>query len=516
LCIALEERSDDMNLASFSVKRPVAVMMATAAVILVGAVCVLRLPIDLLPEISFPTVSVRTSWPNVSPEEMERMITRPIEQAVSSATNLYRVSSSSVLGQSQVRVEFNYGTDMDAAAVEVLQLVERARERLPESDTLRSPVVYKFDPNNLPFLRFGLSSTGDPVAFRTLVDEQIVPRLEAAEGVGSAEVVGGAEREIRIEVDLERLRARGLTLADVSRRLAQENSNVPGGIARQGQTEYLVRSLGLFQSPSEVGSVVLTSYGGQPVYVRDVARVVDGPAEQRIITRLNSEPSIGIAVRKQSTANTVDTAHAVMEEVRRLQRDYPQIGWGITSDFSSFIEQSIHHTQREALIGAILAVLIILLFLRNVRSTLVISLSIPISVFATFALFYLCGFTLNVMSLGGLALGVGLIVDDAIVVLENIYRHIERDGARPREAAVTATAEVGTAVVAATATVMVVFLPLLFVRGVTGQMYKQFALAVVFSIGVSLVMALSVVPMFASRMIREEAALGARRPARRG
>jgi HAE1 family hydrophobic/amphiphilic exporter-1 len=490
-----------MNLASFSVKRPITVLMGTAAVILVGAVCLMRLPIDLLPDISFPVVSVRTSWPNVSPEEMERLISRPIEQAVSSATNIYRVSSESELGQSQVRIEFNYGTNMDTAAVEVLQLVERARERLPDDATLRSPVVYKFDPNNIPVMRFGLSSPGDPVAFRRLVDEQVVPRLEAVNGVGAAEVVGGVEREIRVEVDLERLRARGLTLGDISRRLAQENSNTPGGLAKQGNTEFLIRSMGLFERPSEVENVILTSYGGQAVYVRDVAKVVDGPADQRVVTRLNGEPAIGIWIRKQSTANTVETAHALMTEVRSLQQDYPQIGWGIPSDFSRFIEQTIHHTQREALIGAMLAILIILLFLRNVRSTLVIGLSIPISVLATFGLFYLCNFTLNVMSLGGLALGVGLIVDDAIVVLENIYRHIERDGATPREAAVGGTNEVAMAVVAATVTVMVVFLPLLFVRGVTGQMYLQFALAVVFSIGVSLIMAMTVVPMLASRMV---------------
>jgi hydrophobic/amphiphilic exporter-1 (mainly G- bacteria), HAE1 family len=492
-----------MSLASFSVRRPVAVLMGMLAVILIGGVCVFRLPIDLLPEVSFPTVSVRTIWPNVSPEEMELMVTRPIEQAVSSATNLYRVTSTSYQGQSEVRVEFNYGVDMDSAAVEVLQLVQRSVDKLPDDVTLKNPVVYKFNPNDLPIMRFGVSAPGSPVKLRTMVDELIVPRLEAVNGVGAAEVVGGTRREIRVEVDLEKLRARNLTLADISRRLGQENANIPGGLAREGNVELAIRSLGLFSSPSEIDHVVLTSYQGQAVYLRDVARVMDDKEEERSITRLNGQPSVGIWVRKQSTANTVATAIGLRAEIERLKKDYPQVAWGVTSDYASFIEQSVHHTQREALIGAILAILVILFFLRNLRSTLVIGLSIPISLCATFALLYLCGFTLNVMSLSGIALAVGLIVDDAIVVLENIYRHVERDRLAPREAAVSATNEVATPVVAATVTVMVVFLPLLFVRGVTGQMYKQLALTIVFAIGMSLLMAMTLVPMLASRMLQD-------------
>jgi HAE1 family hydrophobic/amphiphilic exporter-1 len=499
-----------MNLASFSVRRPVAVAMGMLAVILIGAVCVLRLPIDLLPEISFPQVTVRTVWPNVSPEEMELMVTRPIEQAVSSATNLYRITSSSYQGQSQVRVEFNYGVDMGAAAVEVLQLVERSIDKLPDDPTLKPPVVYKFNPNDLPIMRFGVSTPGSAVKLRSIVDELIVPRLESVNGVGAAEVVGGSKREVRVEVDLEKLRARNLTLADITRRLGQENANIPGGMAKEGNTEFAIRSLGLFSAPSELEHMVLTSYQGQPVYLRDVARVLDDKEEERVVTRLNGRPSVGIWVRKQSTANTVETAVALREEVERLKKDYPQVSWGVTSNYAGFIEKAVHHTQNEALMGAVLAVFVILFFLRNLRSTLVIGLSIPISLCATFALLYLCGFTLNTMSLSGIALAVGLIVDDAIVVLENIYRHVERDRKEPREAAVSATNEVATPVVAATVTVMVVFLPLLFVRGVTGQMYKQLAFTIVFAIGMSLIMAMTLVPMLASRMLR-----GSERPSGR-
>jgi hydrophobic/amphiphilic exporter-1 (mainly G- bacteria), HAE1 family len=342
------------------------------------------------------------------------------------------------------------------------------------------------------------------VKLRSLVEDVIVPRIEAVNGVGSATIEGGAKREIRVDVDVDKLRAYNLTLNDLTRRIGQENINQPGGIGKAGRTEFNVRSVGQFQRPEEVANIVLTSYAGQPIYLRDVAKVSDAQEEQRIFTRLNGRPSIGLGITRQSGANTVETVAGVAAEVKKLQNEFPHLEWGTSRNQAIFIEQSIHHTQREAIIGGILAILIILLFLGNLRSTLVIALSIPISVLAAFALMYFNGFTLNIMSLGGIALGVGLIVDDAIVVLENIFRHVERDRISPRVAAVRATGEIGTAVVAATVTVMVVFLPLVFVRGMAGQMYRQFALAVVYSIGMSLVVALTVVPMLASKIIRPD------------
>jgi HAE1 family hydrophobic/amphiphilic exporter-1 len=307
-----------------------------------------------------------------------------------------------------------------------------------------------------------------------------------------------------VDVDVDRLRGYNLTLADLTRRIGEENINQPGGIGKVGRTEFSIRSVGQFERPEEIANIVLTSYGGQPVYLHDVATVSDSHEEQRSFTRLNGKASIGLSITRQSGANTVEVVAGVAKEVEKLQHEFPQLEWGISRNQALFIEQSIHHTEREAVIGGILAILIILLFLGNIRSTLVIALSIPISVLAAFALMYFSGFTLNIMSLGGIALGVGLIVDDAIVVLENIYRHIERDRIPPRVAAVRATGEIATAVVAATATVMVVFLPLVFVRGMAGQMYRQFALAVVYSIGMSLIMALTVVPMMASRIVRQD------------
>jgi HAE1 family hydrophobic/amphiphilic exporter-1 len=494
-----------MNIAHFAVTRPVAVVMRIAALVLLGAICLTRLPVDLLPKVSIPTVAVSTQWPNVAPEEIEAQVTRPIEEAVSSATNLYQVSSSTVEGTSTVRVQFQWGTDIGQAAVEVMQLVERATRRFPSDPTLQTPLVFKFDPTQFPILIFGVSGEKDPVKLRMLLDNQIAPMVEAANGVASATVSGGQERSIIIDVDPDRLRAHNLVLNDVMRRIAQENLNLPAGIAKQSNTEYTIRSLGWFSSIDELGAIPVGSFNGQLVALRDVATVRDAYPEVRLATRLNGEPSAGITVSKQSGANTVATANAVFEKIARAKQLYPHLQFALAYDQSKFISQSVNDVKLNALLGGVLAVLILLFFLRNIRSTLVVALSIPTSIISTFALLYLCGFTINTMSLGGLALATGLIVDDAVVVLENIFRHIERDHKEATEAAVSGTNEIVSAVVASTWTVMVVFLPLLLIKGQAGQMFTQFAVVVIFSLAVSLLDATTVVPMLATRLIHGEA-----------
>src|SRR5438128_3862810 len=494
-----------MNFARFSVTRPVAVTMRIAALVLLGAICLTRLPIDLLPAVSFPTCAVVTQWLNVAPEEIEAQVTRPIEQAVSSVPNMYQVSSSTVEGTSTVRVQFQWGTDIGQGAVDVLQLVERARQRFPTDPTLQTPVVFKYDPSQLPILSFGVSGEQDPVKLRTMLDNQVTPILESGEGVASAVVTGGEQRAIIVDVDPDRLRAYHLSLNDVSKRIAQENLNLPAGIARQGSTEYTIRSLGWFTSPEEMARIPVGSFSGQLVSLGQVAAVRDEHQETRLYTRLNREPACGVVITKQSGANTVSTAQAVFDKIKQAQRMYPNLQFSLAYDQSQFISDSINNVRDSALIGGALAILILLFFLRNIRSTLVVALSIPISIVSTFALLYVCGFTLNSMPLGGLALATGLIVDDAVVVLENIFRHIERDKKRPAEAAVTGASEILSAVVASTLTVIVVFLPLLLLKGQAGQMFTQFALVVIFSIAVSLLDATTVVPMLASRLIQGEA-----------
>jgi hydrophobic/amphiphilic exporter-1 (mainly G- bacteria), HAE1 family len=494
-----------MNVAKFSVTRPVAVTMRIAALVLLGAICLTRLPIDLLPKIAIPTVVVITSWPNVGAEEMEASITRPIERAVSSVPGLYQINSTSSEGNSMVRVQLTWGTDIGAAAVDVLQLVQRARREFPTDPTLQTPIVFKFDPSQMPVLNYGVSGIDDPVKLRTLLDNQVLPIIESAEGVASVTITGGQQRAIMVEIDPQRLRAHNLSLAEVSRRIAQENLNLPAGIAKQSDTEYTVRTMGWFASPKDIEGLPVVTRGGRTVTIGDVAEVKDSTPETRVYTRLNGQPAVGIIITKQSGANTVGTVEAVQKKLEQVKKLYPQLHFGLAADQSSFIKDSINNLQHHAMIGGVLAILILLFFLRNIRSTLVVALSIPISIVSTFALLYMCGFTLNVMSLGGLALATGLIVDDAVVVLENIFRHIERDKKRAAEAAVSGTNEIMSAVLASTFTVMVVFLPLLLIKGQAGQMFTQFALVVIFSLAVSLLDAATVVPMLASRVIKGEA-----------
>ncbi len=494
-----------MNLAKVSVTRPVAISMRIAALVLLGAICLTRLPIDLLPKVSIPTCVVITNWPNVSPEEVEAQVTRPIEQAVSSVPGLYEVTSNTVEGSSFVRVSFTWGTDIGQAAVDVLQLVERARQRFPTDPTLQPPVVFKFDPSQLPIVIFGVSGEDDPVKLRTLLDNQISPMLESADGVASAVVTGGQQRAVMVDIDPERLRAYHLSLNTIISRISQENQNLPAGIAKQSNTEYTIRSTGWFKTPAEIAKIPIGSQNGRVVALGEVAKIRDSHTETRLFTRLNGDPAVGVIVVKQSGANTVSTAKAVQEKVKQIQKLYPNLKFKVAYDQAQYISGSINDVTTSALIGGVLAILILLFFLRNVRSTLVVALSIPISIISTFALLYMCGFTLNTMSLGGLALATGLIVDDAVVVLENIFRHIERDKKQAADAAISGTNEIATAVFSSTLTIMIVFLPLLLIKGQAGQMFSQFAFVVIFSIAVSFLDAVTVTPMLASRIISGDA-----------
>lgn len=494
-----------MSIARFAVTRPVAVIMRIAALVLLGAICLMRLPVDLLPAVTLPTVIITTQWPNVAPEEIEAQVTRPLERAVSSTPNMYEVTSSSVEGSSMVRVQFRWGTNIGQAAVDVLQQVERARRAFPTDPTLQTPIVFKADPTQLPILIFGVSGIDDPVKLRMLLDNQITPMFDSCGGVAASTVTGGQERAVMVDVDPTKLRAHDLSLTDITRRIREENLNLPAGIAKQGNTEYIIRSLGWLENPAEISGIPVTAIEGRTVRLGDLASVRDEHDETRMYTRLNGKPSVGIIITKQSGANTVSTAEGVFNKIEQINKLYPQLKFSLAYDQSQFVRNSVNNVRDSAIIGGILAILILLFFLRNVRSTLVVALSIPVSIISTFALMYMCGFTINTMSLGGLALATGLIVDDAVVVLENIFRHIERDRKNAVNAAIDGTGEILSAVVASTWTVMVVFLPLLLIKGQAGQMFTQFALVVIFSLAVSLLDATTVVPMLATRLISGEA-----------
>lgn len=494
-----------MNIARLAVSRPVAITMLIAAPTLMGLVCLLRLPVDLLPKVTLPTIAVVTNWPNVAPQEIESQVTRPIEEAVSAAPNLYYVTSSTTDGASMVRAQFQWGTDIGQAAVDVLQLVERAKANFPSDPTLQTPTIRKFDPNAFPILIYGVSGERDPVKLKTMFLNQIVPMVESADGVASATVTGGEDRAIIVDADPARMQAHGVSVSEVIKRIAQENMNLPAGIGKQGDTEYVIRSLGWLLSPQELRRLPIATVNGQQVTVGEVAEVRDSHDETRVYTRFNEDPAVGLVIAKQSDANTINTAKAVFEKVEQIKKLYPQLSFGLAYNQAEYIAGSINDVKISALIGGFLAIMILLFFLRNFRSTIVVGLSIPVAIISSFTLLYVCGFTLNTMSLGGLALATGLIVDDAVVVIENIFRHLERDRKGIYDAAVDGTNEILSAVFASTWTVMVVFLPLMFIKGQAGQMYTQFALVVVFSLAISYMVAATLVPMLATRLISGEA-----------
>ena len=497
-----------MNLAKFAVTRPVAVTMRILSLVVLGFICMQKLPIDLLPKIDIPIVAVSVSWPNTSPEEMEAQITRPIEQAVGSSKGLYMVSSSSSQGSSFVRIQLDYGVDVDKASIDVMQLVQRAQGRFPQDPNITQPQVFKFDPSTTPILLYGVTTDGDDlIKLRTRLTNELSPQIEAAGGVASVNISGGQDRSIIVNVDPEKLKTRNLSIADLSNKISAENISLPAGTAIQGRTQYSLRSIGYFKSIDELRKMPIGNYNGNLVTLDEVADVQDSSQDILSYTRTNGRPSVSVSITKQSDANTVDTSDKVEKAIATIQQRDPSVKFQRVYNQARFISNSVDDLKSTAVIGAVLAVCIITFFLRNLKSTFVVALSIPISIVSTFTLLYFCGYTLNTISLSGLALASGLIVDDAIVVLENIYRHIERGKESRVDAAISGTQEILSAVFASTFTIMIVFLPLLLIKGQSGQIFTQFAMVIIFSLAISLLDATSIVPMLTSRIISEEEVL---------
>ncbi len=497
-----------MNLAKFAVTRPVAVTMRIASLVVLGFICLLRLPVDLLPRIDIPIVAVSVSWPNTSPEEMETQIARPIEQALGSLKGLYMISSSSSQGSVFVRAQLNYGVNVDQASIDVMQMVQRASGRFPRDPNISVPQIFKFDPSTTPILMYGVTTTDDNlIKLRDRFTNEISPQIEAADGVAAVTVSGGQDRAIMVEVDPEKLKSRNISIADLSNKISAENISLPAGAAIQGKTQYNIRSIGYFKSLNELRNMPIGTYNGSLVTLKEVANVRDASQDILSYTRLNGKPSIVVTITKQSDANTVDTSANVEKIISEIQKRDPSLHFERGYNQAKFISNSVEDLKSTAIVGAVLAVIIITFFLRNLKSTFVVALSIPISIISTFTLLYFCGFTLNTISLSGLALASGLIVDDAIVVLENIYRHIEKAQQNRVDAAISGTQEILSAVIASTFTIMIVFLPLLLIKGQSGQIFTQFALVIIFSLAVSLLDATSIVPMLTSRMVSEEEVL---------
>ena len=488
-----------MSLPEFSIKRPVTVLMAVMICLLLGAISFVEIPVDLMPEIDSPTLSITTDYEGVAPEEIETLISRPMEQIVSSAPGVERVSSTSSEGRSAVRVEFAYGMDIEVAADEVRSRLDRGRRALP--DDVDPPTIFKFDVTQFPIMFVTLASAEmDAKELRSFVEKSILYRLERVKGVGQVRVGGGLRREIHVDLNLEKLRALNLSVAQIVNTIRQENMNRPVGPVREGRFDVLLRTSGEFDSVNQILNVSLTSRGGVPVYVRDVAEVEDSHEDIRHYVGVNGKPALRLILFKQSGSNTVKISQSVWDEVENIHKDYPQIRIEKTMDTADFINSAINNVKAAAGVGAVLAVVVLLFFLRSFSSTMIIGVAIPISVISTFSLMYFNGFTLNTVSFGGLALGVGMLVDNAIVVLENIYRHREQ-GKKPKEAALTGSREVAMAITASTFTTIAVFVPVLFMGGYSAQTFQQLAYVVSFALLCSLAVGLTVVPALCSRYL---------------
>ncbi len=487
-----------MNLSEFSIKRPIFTIMITLVVLVLGFIALSRLPIDLMPDITYPTLNVSTSYPNTAPAEMEQMITRPVEEAMSSVPGVEEVFSSSSQGGSTVRIMFNWGTNLDEAANDVRERLDRIIGRLPEE--VDRPTLRKFDPAQFPVLMLGVLSELDPIQVRKIMDQQISYRLERVPGVASVDVWGGLEREIQVNLFPDKVKALGLPLDLLVSKIRQENIDLPAGTIEKGNYEIVVRIPGVYTEIDQIRETIVAVREGAPIRLRDIASVEDTFRRVTRIARINGIPGIRMMVYKQSGKNTVKIVEGVMKEIESIAEDYPQFQFIPVRDSAKFIRRAISNVSSSALYGGILAVFVLMFFLTNIRSTLVIATAIPISVIATFTLIYFGGMTLNVMSLGGLALGVGMMVDNSIVVLENIFR-MKQGGIPTHKACVNGTSEVTGAIIASTVTTLIVFLPMAFVRGASGIMFKQLAYVVTFSLMCSLFVALTIVPLSSSRLL---------------
>lgn len=487
-----------MKIVDLSIRRPVTVFIFAVAAVIFGAVAFSNLAVNLLPDITYPSLTISTTYEGTAPIEIESLLTRPIENAVGVVNNVVRVTSSSRADVSEVTLEFAWDTDMDFASLDVRDRLDRVRLPLDAE----APILLRFDPSLDPIMRVGVHGSDDLAQLRFMAEEDLKRALERIDGVAAAVVSGGFEEEIQVELDERRLAALGLSAGQVANRLAAENINITGGSLRDGRTEYLVRTLNEFVRPEDMRSIVIARNGDAIVRLSDIARVYTGHKEREIITRIDGEESVELAVYKEGGTNTVTVSDAVTERLTELRAEIGRVDPGlridIITDQARYIRQAVREVLQTALFGGLLAVFVLYLFLRSVKNTLIISISIPVSVVATFFLMYVAGISLNIMSLGGLTLGVGLLVDNAIVVLEAVQRKRD-DGLDAVDAARVGTSEVGRAITASTLTTICVFVPIVFVEGVAAQLFRDQALTVAFSLLVSLVVALTVIPMLASR-----------------
>lgn len=491
-----------MWLAETSIKRPVFATMFIAALVVLGIVSYPGIGVDLYPKIDFPIVSINTQLRGASPEIMDIDVTDKIEEAISTINGVKTITSSSLEGVSSITVEFELERNIDLAAQDIREKVSSIRSKLP-TDILE-PVIQKVDPDATPVLWIAVTGPQSVRDLSTYTNEILKEQLQRIEGVGALRIAGLRLRQGRIWLDANKLRAYQIAPGDVAQALQLENVEIPGGRIESDTKEYSIKIKGEFPRIQEFNDLIVAYYKGAPVRIRDIGRAEDGMEEKRNLARFNGKPCVSIGIQKQSGSNTVAIIDRVKRELVNIHKTLPPgMELGIAFDQSTFINRSINEVKGHLIIGGFFAVLAVFLFLRNWRTTLISALALPVSIIATFTIMKAFDFTFNNMSMLALSLSVGILIDDAIIVIENIYRHIE-EGMEPREAAAFATSEIGMAVMATTLAIVAIFLPVAFMKGIIGRFFWQFAMTVVFSVMVSLIVSFTLTPMLASILLKRK------------
>ena len=495
-----------MKLVKFSINRPVSVFMFTLAAVIFGLISYSRLNLNLLPSISYPTLTIKTEYPGTAPSEIENIISKPIEETCGVVDNVIRISSVSRAELSEVTVEFAWHTNMDFATLKLREKLDLLRFPM----TATKPVILRYDPNQEPIMKLGLTGEGDLGRIRYTAEREVKQALESIEGVAACSISGGLEDEIHIDINEQRLSLLNIPITTVASRLSQENVNLSAGILKQKDSQFLVRTVNQFQDVEEIKGIIIERRGDVQITLGSVADVYRGYKERKVISRINGRECIEAAIYRAADANTVSVSDAVTERLESVRRNIlapRDMDYLVITNQAKFIKSTIEQVKQTALLGGILAILVLLYFLKNLRSTLIIGITIPISVIITFFLMFSADISLNIISMGGLALGIGMLVDNSIVVLESIQRYREK-GTDLYNAALKGTTEVAGAVTASTFTTVAVFFPIVFVEGIAGQLFKDMALTVTFSLLASLVVSLTLVPMLSSAMQKEKTKAG--------
>jgi HAE1 family hydrophobic/amphiphilic exporter-1 len=495
------------KLAEICIRRPVFATMIVLSLVVVGAAGFFKLGVDRFPSVDLPTVSVRVNLPGASPEEVESLVAQPIEEVVNTVDGISELRSVSGQGTAIVIATFKLDRNLESAAQDVRDRVNTLGRQLPEDVT--PPIVQKFDNDSTPVLTLALSADRSLRELTELGDKIVRPQLERIGGVGEVQVVGGLERAINVWVDAERLRAYQISIAQVRDALALQNADVPGGNVTTNKEELTLRTMGRFTDPRQFDDLVIANINGAPVKLRDIGHAEDGTKEQRSLSRLNGVPTVTLDIRRQSGANTVEVIKGLKEALPRVSAQLPEdVKVEVIRDQSRYIEAALHEIQKHLVLGSILASLVVLIFMRSWRSTLIAAVAIPCSVISTFGMMRALNFTLNSVTMLALVLMVGVVIDDAIVVLENIFRFIEEKKIEPKEAAREATKDIGLAVLATTLSLVVIFLPVSFMSSISGRFLYQFGITAAVAIMVSLLVSFTLTPMMSSRLIRVSDAKG--------